>query len=242
LGYIIVGSNEWKKAIEEIVHKVKAQEGQKMGIFVDKMMKIIYRKIKEAENTRVEMKPTIERDFGIDPLPDNFKNFLIDHMEQLQLEKIIKRPDSPVKYNELSMKLEEFNDLFIKQFDLLAEQIDLDALLREYGEWRNKKFHKSECWHDTYNGLIDSGYIDTSAKIFDHVMTHKHLPYGAEKILWRTQKADALYFQHNLKFSMPEFNKCFRSKDGRQFKEGQRPTTRRKTDLQNIIKAAKEKL
>jgi len=229
-------SDEGKKRIEEIVDQVKVQGGREVGIFVDKMLKVINKKIIEAENTRREMKPTIERDFGLIPDPDKFKVFLINYLEELV--KTIKLPDSQLKYNDLPVKLNKSLDSYLLQIDLLAEQIDLDKLLQDYGERRVNEYNKSKIWYGTYKGLKDSGYIETSEKTFDHVMMHRYRPKGADKILWKTVKADALYFQKNLGFSMPQFNNCFRSEDVYPFKEGQRAKTPRNKNLQNIVKTA----
>lgn len=62
---------------------MKAQGEWELGIFAEKMLKVITTKIKEAEHTRKVMKPTIKRDFGINLHPDDFKNFLIDNLEEL---------------------------------------------------------------------------------------------------------------------------------------------------------------
>ncbi len=229
-------SDEGKKRIKEIVDHVKAQGEQELGIFVDKMMKVLTKKIIEAEKTRSEMKLTIERDFVLTPDPDGFKAFLIDYLEKLG--KTIKRPDGHLKYNELPVKLNKSLDSYLLQIDLLADQIDLDNLLRAYSERRVDKYNKSKIWYGTYKDLIDSGYIDTSEKTFEHVMQHRHLPKGADKILWLTAKADALHFQKNLGFSMPQFNNCFSSKDGYPFKEGQRAKTLRNKNLRTIVEAA----
>jgi hypothetical protein len=212
-----IESIEGREQINKIARQVLAQGGRELGIFIDRLMKVIIKKIIEAEKTRVEMKPTIEKDFGLNPDPIEFKNFLIDSMAQLG--ETIKRPDSPTNYYEPTIKFNEFFDSYIEQFDLLAERIDLDKILRAYGKWRINNHYRSEKWYKLYTVLINIKFMDTDTtfEVFNNVMQNKHLPASAVKIKLLASMVYAMEFQAMIKFTIPQMNECFKSKNGKLF-------------------------
>lgn len=103
-------------------------------------------------------------------------------------------------------------------------------------------FDKAETgkWDNLYTDLKNAKYINTTIGVFNSVMEHKHLLDGANKIQWLTSKADAVCFQENFKFSIPEFNECF-YKDKYPFQQGSSvPIESRKKPLKDIINQHKE--
>lgn len=103
-------------------------------------------------------------------------------------------------------------------------------------------FDKAETgkWDNLYIDLKNAKYINTTIGVFNSVMEYKHLPGGANKIQWLTSKADAVCFQENFKFSIPEFNECF-YKDKYPFQQGSSvPIEGRKKTLKDIITRHKE--
>ena len=105
----------------------------------------------------------------------------------------------------------------------------------EYHEERMMEMNKHLKWRELYEELSAEGYIKSSLETFNHVMEFKHPPDDKEKVLWLKQKADALCFQKEFNFLMPQFNYCFRSKNDKPFHENQRLDTGRKEQLPSII-------
>jgi hypothetical protein len=95
-------------------------------------------------------------------------------------------------------------------------------------------------WQGLFNDLSNAKCIDSSVGVFNSAMLYKRLPGGAERIKWLTKKADALYFQENFTFSIPQFNECFISSDGIPFHDKQRSKTDRDKYLTDIIDRYKE--
>lgn len=127
-----------------------------------------------------------------------------------------------------------------KSQDYLTVKIE-DVHFYLYHEERLKKLQKIDRWEDLYKELSHNGYIGTTPEVFSYVMEFKQLPGGNEKIQWRTSKADAIAFQIGLGFKMPQFNKCFGSKDGRPFTLSSKPNGPRRKPLKSIIDKYKSK-
>jgi hypothetical protein len=121
-----------------------------------------------------------------------------------------------------------------KSQDYLTVKIE-DVHFILYHEERLKVLHKTERWDDLYKELSTNGYILTSPEVFNHVMEFKQLPVGTEKIQWQTFQADALEYQANFGFSMPQFNNCFKHHSNRKFSLGASSKVARKEPLKSIL-------
>ncbi len=80
-----------------------------------------------------------------------------------------------------------------------------------YAEYKLKeaKVELEESWNELYNDLCNR-YIDgVNSYDFNKVMDYKRLPGGKNKIIWLTKKTEAMYFQEQMGFTLPQFNDCF---------------------------------
>lgn len=137
--------------------------------------------------------------------------------------------------------LKWFVNKVIAKGDFLFEQIEtVDFNL--YHDEILKTLNKKKKWDDLYKDLSENGYIYSTTEVFNYAMEFKQLPGGNEKIQWRTSKADAIAFQIGLGFKMPQFNKCFRSKDERPFTLGSASKVNREEPLRSIIDKYKSQL
>ncbi len=136
--------------------------------------------------------------------------------------------------------LKWFVNKVIAKGDFLFEQIEaIDFNL--YHDEILKTLNKKNKWDDLYKDLSEKGYIYSTPEVFNYAMEFKQIPGGNEKIQWRTSKADAIAFQIGLGFKMPQFNKCFESKDGRPFTLSSKPNGPRRKPLKSIIDKYKSK-
>lgn len=118
--------------------------------------------------------------------------------------------------------------------DYLSITIE-DYHFEEYYQTRLRGLTQRQNWEGLNNELRKSGFIETTAEVFNHVMEYRQIPEGKERILWLTSKADAIAFQESFGFTMPQFNKCFRSNDGRKFTLGSKSSTERNDTLKSIL-------
>jgi hypothetical protein len=122
--------------------------------------------------------------------------------------------------------------------DYLSQNIDVHHFIK-YHDYLVQAINNPLKWTGLFNELQMNGYIKTTKEIFIHVMAYKQLPPGCnqiyDKIRWHTFKADAHYFREKINFSVPEFNKCFQSEDGRPFAHGSKSETKRNKKLTDII-------
>lgn len=96
-------------------------------------------------------------------------------------------------------------------------------------------------WDDMYNYLTDRKLIDTTIEVFNTVMECKYLPRGANKIQWLSFQSNALYIFHGIfKFTIPQLNEFFQSKDDNPFTLGAMPKTRRKNEIKYVMTFNKE--
>jgi len=105
----------------------------------------------------------------------------------------------------------------------------MDELLRAYGKWTKTRHYKSEKWHNLYAVLINTKSIDTATtfEVFNYVMENKHLPASADKIQLLISTVRAMDFQKMTGFTIPQMNKCFKSKNGKPFHEKYRDARKR---------------
>lgn len=235
-----IESDEGKKRLEEIIRPIHDQVNKDLAVTVNELIVVITKKIVEAYNTCTEMAPTIIKDFGVNPLPDNFKFFVIDHLEELCNK--IKLPDSPERTDKFIDSLSGDINAFIEQIKSFTEKTDMDEYLRAYGKLRHRQHYRSEKWSEVYTILIDSKWMNTgtSIEVFNHVMKNKHLPSDAEKIQLLTTTVLAMDLQTVFKFTVSQMNECFRSKNGRSFHEKYRD--KHKKSPQDIIKKISDAL
>lgn len=138
----------------------------------------------------------------------------------------------------------DFMRWFIKEARKTGDHLSVkmeDYHFMKYHEERLKVLNKPARWEGLFTELSNAGYVRSNKEVFYHVMEYKHLPRESDKIEWLTYKADALDVQANFDFSMPEFNQCFKSIDGRQFTLGSRTYSypHRNKKLSSIIEKYK---
>ncbi len=163
-------------------------------------------------------------------LTEQFKRYdkVYNAVERNFREKGIILPPEPIDF------MRWFTKFARKSEDYLTLKIE-DIHLILYHEERLKVLHKTERWDDLYKDLSNNGYILTSPEVFNHVMEFKQLPVGTEKIQWQTFQADALEFQANFGFRMPQFNNCFKHHSDQKFSLGACSKVDRKEPLKSIL-------
>lgn len=170
--------------------------------------------IKEQEpkikNTCNEIAAYIDKKFNIKPDPDGVYNFLLDEVDPISC----------------------------------LPKVDMDNLIILYSEWRTQKLNTAinlnSAYNNLFNELKNANYINTSFQIFEYVMLNKRLPIDSNKIQWLTKHSDAIYFMDNFKFTMPQFNECFKNITGTKFQIGSRSKSKRDKILKSIVESYKE--
>jgi hypothetical protein len=132
----------------------------------------------------------------------------------------------------------DFMKWFVKKAkstdDYLTIKIE-DYHFEEYYQTRLRGLTQRQNWEGLFNELRKSGYIEATAEVFNHIMEYRQIPVDKKRILWLTSKADAIAFQESFGFTMPQFNKCFQSNDGRKFTLGSKSSTERSDTLKKIL-------
>jgi hypothetical protein len=112
--------------------------------------------------------------------------------------------------------------------------------LFEYVEVKLANERVVKSWEGLHNDLKGNRISNASLNTFNEVMKYKRLPNGANKIIWHTEKAEAVDFQKEFNFTMKQFNDCFEHVDGKAFAGNQRQRTKRKEDFLSIIEKYKK--
>jgi hypothetical protein len=108
--------------------------------------------------------------------------------------------------------------MFLKEILKLLKSRDIDIYylgrimdFKYYAEYQLKEaeFESINSWNEFYNDLYDKYIKGVNSSDFNTVMTYKSLPPGKNKIVWLAKKTEAMYFQKQMGFTIPQLNACF---------------------------------
>ena len=109
---------------------------------------------------------------------------------------------------------------------------DIEDLIKRTKRNRQKEYYRQQIevlrqklegttvrdWDGLRLELMKGEYIEEVSKgEFNHVMNHHYLPDTGKPVKWIGKKTEGTYFSQWYNFEMPEFNKCFVSKNGKPF-------------------------
>jgi hypothetical protein len=200
------------------------------------MEEIIGNQVTDDQDTKIIRTP-LSVPFNTTIISDkSFKDFLafLDTLSMDEQEGYVNRALKQIKRHKKWLKKTKLSG---NEQDIQSDKYDnmLSKLNKRLIQLLNKDPEPVKSWDILYNGLLNSYIKDVSLNDFNEVMNYKRLPNGKSKITWTTKKAEAVYFQKYIGFTMKQFNECFIHKDGTQFKESNRLNTNPEQSFIDII-------
>jgi hypothetical protein len=149
---------------------------------------------------------------------------------------IFEKPSSDELKKTLDNKIFEIRSheervTLLKAIKKLMESRDIDVYyvggitdFKSYVEYKieEESFKSKESWNELYNDLIGKYIKKVNLEDFDEVMNNKNISGGKKRIIWLSKKTEAVYFQKEMGFTMPQFNSCFEWRNNTKFVEQNR--------------------